>query len=245
MSPDLTTQAVNAALGSNWNEAIKINLEILKEKKDDVEALNRLARAYKESGDYKLAQKTYHKVIILDRYNPIAQKNLKLLDKLPKSYKKQGNNGDASPITNHCQPNMFLEEPGRTRVVSLINLAPASNLLPLCCGDGISLTIKRRTVAITFGTTYLGALPDDLSIKLIKRISGGNRYEGFVKTVGHNSLSVFIREVYRAPRFKNQPTFPGAGGEYYLGKDENSEFGEEGENASDDDSLAEEDLPLN
>lgn len=205
MSSDLTTQAINAALTNNWQEAIKVNSEILKDDPKDVEALNRLARAYKEAGELRQARQTYRKVLTIDRFNPIAAKNLKLLETLPKSFKKQVPNSS-------CQPQMFLEEPGKTKVVNLVNLAPTSVLLPLSSGTQINLFVKRRgVIAVDSNGVYLGALPDDLSARLIKRILGGNRYETFVKTVGKNNLSVFVREVYRAPRFKNQPTFPGGG----------------------------------
>lgn len=208
MSSDLTTQAINAALTNNWQEAIKANLAILSENPKDIEALNRLARAYKEAGQLRQAQKTYRKVLTLDRFNPIAQKNLKLLETLPKSFKKRDTN------FNSCQP-QFLEEPGKTKVVNLVNLAPASIILRVSSGTPVNLLIKRHTLNVVDGEgTYLAVLPDDISAKLIKFIKGGNRYEAFVKTVAKNSLSVFIREVYRAAKFKNQPTFPGGAGGY-------------------------------
>jgi len=216
MSSNLTTQAINAALTNNWQEAIKLNSEILSENPKDVEALNRLARAYKETGKIKLAQQTYRKVLSLDHFNPIAQKNLKLLESLPKSFKKkEGLN------SNSCQPKIFLEEPGKTKVVNLVNLAPARVLLPLSSGNQVFLTIKRRTVAVVDqDDVYLGALPDDISAKLIRFLKGGNRYEVFLKTVAKNSLSVLLREIYRGARFKNQPTFPTTGKYYSLVKPE-------------------------
>ncbi|MBI4999506.1 tetratricopeptide repeat protein [Candidatus Gottesmanbacteria bacterium] len=239
MSPDdLASLAIDAALTNNWQEAIKTNLAILAGNPTDVEALNRLARAHKEAGELQQARQTYRKVLKLDRFNPIAQKNLKLLEALPKSFKKRDSN------FNSCQPQIFLEEPGKTKVVNLVNLAPASALLPLSAGAQTNLLIKRRAVTVVdTNGVYLGALPDDLSAKLIKFIKGGNRYEVFIKTVGKNSLSVFIKEIYRTPRFKNQPTFPGAGGEYYtfikpepVSSEEETEGVEEG--------LAEEELSL-
>lgn len=212
MSSGLTSQAINAALTNNWQEAIKANLAILAENPKDVEALNRLARAYKEAGDVKLAQKTYRKVVKIDRFNPIANKNLKLLEILPKLWQKP-----LPPSNNSCRPQIFLEEPGKTKVVNSVNLAPTSTLLTLSSGNQADLLIKRRTVTIVDANgVYLGALPDDLSAKLIKLMRGGNRYEAFIKTVAKNCLSIFIREAYRAPRFKNQPTFLGAGGEYHT-----------------------------
>lgn len=213
----LTNQAINAALNNNWQEAIRINLKILTENPKDVEALNRLGRTYKETGKVELAQKTYRKVLKIDRFNPIAIKNLKLLETFPKSFKKTPSSNNDS-----YHPQIFLEEPGKTKVVNLINLAPASTLLTLSCGDQANLLIKRRAITvIDSNRIYLGALPDDISAKLINLIKGGNRYEAFIKTVAKKSLSVFIREVYRAPRFKNQPTFPVTSGKsHFFGRSE-------------------------
>lgn len=213
MSSDLATQAVNFALTNNWQEAIKTNLLILKENPKDVEALNRLAHAYKETSQVKLSQKTYRKVLQFDHFNPIAQKNLKLLENSPKYTKKQGQNANSSS----CPPETFLEEPGKTKIVNLVNPASASVLLTISCGNQVNFLVKRRTVVVTdLNGTYLGALPDDLSAKLIRAIKAGNRYEVFIKTVTKNSLSVFTRELFRCPRLKNQPTFPIAGGGLHL-----------------------------
>lgn len=228
MSSDLTTQAIKAALASNWQEAIKTNLGILKEVPEDVEALNRLACAYKKSGDLALSQKTYRRVLTIDSFNPIAQKNLKLLESLPKNFPKHDQTHANNAQGCHCQPQMFLEDPGKTKVVNLVNVAPASTLLPLSSGDQIDLLVKRRSVVACFNSTYLAALPDDLSTKLIKRIAAGNRYEAFIRTVDKKNLAIFIREISRAGKFKNQPTFSGPCG-YYSGVKPQTGFSEEPE----------------
>lgn len=206
MTADLVIQAITAALKSSWTEAVDVNCELLKENPLDIEALNRLAHAYKQAGEIKKAQTTYRKVLKIDRFNPIATKNLWLLDRLPKNIKKlEGFN-----CSSFAQ--MFLEEPGKTKVVSLINLAPLRTILSLSAGTPVNLFIKRRTVTVcTVNGTYLGALPDDLSSKLIRLLKGGNRYEAYVKTVGKNSLTVFLRELFRSSRFKTVPTFPHLG----------------------------------
>ena len=75
-----TTQlAIEAALSFNWEEALKLNSRLIKEKPDDVDALCRLAHAYFELCNYKLAKKYYGLAQKQDPYNPIAQKNLKIL----------------------------------------------------------------------------------------------------------------------------------------------------------------------
>ncbi len=202
MPADLISQAISAALKSSWLEAITANNQLLEENPLDIEALNRLAHAYKQAGEIKKAQTAYRKVLKLDRFNPIATKNLWLLERLPKNLKN----------FSDCPGNFaqkFLEEPGKTKVVNLINLAPLRTILSLSYGSPVNLFIKRRTVTVVSLTgTYLGALPDDLSTKLIRLLKGGNRYEAFVKSVGKNSLTVFLRELFRSSRFKTSPTFP-------------------------------------
>jgi tetratricopeptide (TPR) repeat protein len=80
----LPAAAVAAALSQNWKEAIRINTTILKARKDDVDALSRLAFAYSKTGQLTLARKTYEKVLSYDEYNQIAQKNIKKLANLKK-----------------------------------------------------------------------------------------------------------------------------------------------------------------
>lgn len=203
MIVDLTSKAISAALNSSWQDAILANSELLKENPLDVEALNRLAHAYKQAGEIKKAQTTYRKVLKVDRFNPIATKNLWLLERLPKNLKNLNCNGGGT------FSQMFLEEPGKTKVVALINLAPLRTILSLSYGNKVNLFIKRHTTIVCAPDgTYLGALPDDLSTKLMRLLRGGNRYEAFVKSVGKNCLSIFIRELFRSSRFKTSPTFP-------------------------------------
>ena len=212
---DLIAQALNASTSCLWKEAVKFNLEILKENKEDTEALNRLAHAYKELGQIKESLIAYRKVLKLDRFNPIAQKNLKFLQAMPKNLKK------TNPILNPQNTSeTFLEEPGKTKIVNLINLAPLSVLMGLSCGTQANFIIKRHTVTVVDPNgSYLGALPDDLSAKLMKLINGGNRYEAFIKTVAKKTLTVFVRELFRSSRFKHQPSFPVTGANHLYHED--------------------------
>ena len=82
MSDDLTQQAIQFALSGNWKQAIKINLALLKSNPKDTEIMNRLARAYLQTGQKTLAHRTYAKVLKIDKFNTIALKNLDLLKTL-------------------------------------------------------------------------------------------------------------------------------------------------------------------
>lgn len=202
----LAQLAAQAALYSNWDEAILINERILKANRENVEALNRLARAMVCIGQLPKAQKLYKKVLDIDPYNIIARKNF---DKISKSEPGQVRaNGQKAPIIVSNLSSLFVSEPGKTKVINLLNLAPSNILAVLNFGEQLSLKAKNHSVAVTTcDGIYLGALPDDLAHKLIAFISGGNKYEAYIKAVSPKSLTVFIREVFRSQRFTNQPSF--------------------------------------
>ena len=115
--PDLAQKAIDSALSGNWREAIKVNLLLLKENSKDIETLNRLGRAYLETGQKSKAEETYKKVLRLDKFNSIATKNLVLL----KTSRINRQNKTVSPSS---MP-LFLEEPGVTKTITLIRLGDA------------------------------------------------------------------------------------------------------------------------
>jgi len=205
----LEKQAIKAAIESDWGKAQKLNLAIIKQNPQDLSALNRLARTYAELGKIEQARKTYRKVLSLDRYNPIASKNLERLSGAGKTKK-------VSPKKKRpSASDIFLEEPGKTKVVKLVKLAAPSVLSGLDNADPVHLVSKKRNVGVTNEEgAYLGAIPDDLSRRLIHLMQGGNRYEAFVKAVEKGGLQIFIRETFRSPRFKNLPSFTPSGTPY-------------------------------
>lgn len=206
---DLETLAIEAALRQDWETAIKVNEELLKTTPHDIETLNRLAFALMEKGDLEKAKKHYQKILRLDHFNPIALKNLNKLDNIrPRAFKKRLKTIGSQP-TNLA--NLFLEEIGKTKVTKLKNIAEGHIISQLKSGDEVILSTKRRSVFILDkNKTYLGALPDDLSHRLIQFMKYGNKYQVFVKSVEKNCLTVFIKEVERASRFRNQPSFSNA-----------------------------------
>lgn len=201
----LKTQAIYTALGGDWNTAISLNLELLKENPSDIETLNRLAFAYIVLGKTKDAKNIYQKVLKLDGQNPIALKNLKRL--IGTTDKK---NGDS--LKNRCFVgeinSIFIEETGKTKVIELINVADPKIISHLMIGELLALSIKRLKIFILDQRKqYIGMLPDDIGKRLIKFLKGGNRYQAFVKAVENHRVIIFIKEEARATRFKNQPSF--------------------------------------
>lgn len=190
--------AIQATLKGNWDEAIKLNKSLLDENPKDVEALNRIGLAYTILGKSKSAKSTYQKVLEIDPLNSIALKNL---SKLTSDSSEEG-----ATITINMN-NIFIEETGKTKVVDLINLAQAEVLNTLRTGQSLDLSAKRLKIFISQGKKYIGVLPDDIGKRLIKFLNGGNKYEAFVKSSNHQNVTIFIRELKRANKFKDQPSF--------------------------------------
>lgn len=77
----LQTVAVNYAIQGDWGNAIIANEDMLSLDERDVETLNRLAKAYYESGDVEAAKRTYTLVLEYNELNPIARRALSVIEK--------------------------------------------------------------------------------------------------------------------------------------------------------------------
>jgi tetratricopeptide (TPR) repeat protein len=193
--------AISAALSQNWQEAIRANETILKDDPKNVDALNRLGYAYLKIGKPTKAKATFEKVLKLDPYNRIALNNSK---KIASGKKIQ----DFGCPGNSLSPLIFLEEPGKTKLVECVNPTSAQILSTLSCGQEVYLKPKKHGIDIRDGSgNYIGALPDDLAFKLQRYITGGNAYHACIKRVGKGIVSVFLREVRRGKKFTSQPSF--------------------------------------
>lgn len=195
-----SSQAIQAILQGNWDKAIALILEVLDNNPQDVETLNRLAFAYTAIGNTHKARETYNKVLDIDECNPIA---LKMLKKLGDGVTRK--NGYTPFAINNT---MFLEEVGKTKVITLVNTAPPKVLRTLQIGQPLLLCIKRMKIfVLDEKEQFLGMLPDNISKRLIRFIKGGNKYTTYIKAVENRNAIIFMREEKRASRFKNQPSF--------------------------------------
>lgn len=200
MNEELAQKAVAAALAGDWEEAEKINKQILKNDKSDVDALNRLARAYAEQGNLKKAKETAQKVLKISPFNQIANKSLKKWKSL-----KRGETIVSGPSSAEA----FLEEPGKTKMVSLLHLGASSVLAKLDAGDEVKLTPHKHRVSVTsLDGKYIGRLPDDIAANLRKLIRSGNEYQTLIKSIEPQDVGVFIRETKRSEKLKDVPSFP-------------------------------------
>lgn len=195
----LKNQAIQTALDGDWQSAIDLNKNLIKQDPQDIDALNRLALAYSITGKLKEAKSTYQKVVKIDPLNSIALKNLKRL--------KDKNIKHSSSNSNYRINNKFLEEPGKTKIIELVNIAPAKNIELLRTGQSLDLSIKRLKIFILDHSQYIGVLPDDLAKRLIKFMKAGCVYEAYLKSASPHKVFVFIKELKKMGKYKNQPSF--------------------------------------
>lgn len=198
----LTREAISLAMQGKWKEAISVNQMILDNFPTDVEAYNRLGRAWMELGEYAQAREAYRKALELDPHNKIARKNLERLEML----------GEA-PAPKHrdehrIAPQLFLEETGKSGIVNLINLAPQEVLARMGAGDEVQLRIEGNRLLVADKTgEYLGEVEPTHARRLIRLMEGGNKYAAAIAGLD-GGVRVFIKETYQHPSQIGRLSFP-------------------------------------
>lgn len=200
----LEVKAIDAALKNDWNKAIKINFEIVKASPKNLDALLRLGFAFMQKGEYAQAKITYKKALEIQPNHPIAKEKIQQLNVL---LEKKAKVAKRSKLL--LDPNLFADVPGKTRSVELVNLGQKHILAKLSIGEPVELKIRRRRVEIrTKEGEYIGALPDDLSKRLILLMNAGSKYEAFIKEASLKEIIVFLREISKGRKVARFISFP-------------------------------------
>ena len=202
-------QAIALAMEGRWREAVTVNQGLIESFPSDVDAYNRLGRAYMELGEYALSRDAYDKAIKVDPYNTIAQKNLSRLSRLGEGEVKT----DAEQAK--VEPHQFIEEVAKAGIVNLRRLAPPEVLAKTVTGAKVELKVDGPHLNVENARgEYLGQVEPRHSQRLVKMMAGGNRYAASVVSAAENMVTVIIREVYQDPSLAGQPSFPPRGPEH-------------------------------
>ncbi|MBI3397135.1 tetratricopeptide repeat protein [Candidatus Woesebacteria bacterium] len=172
----------------------------------DIDALNRLARAHAELGNIKEAKKTAEKVLSIDQFNKIAQRCFDKWKEL-----KSGPLNGTRPIS----ASIFLEEPGKTKIISLLHPGAENVLAQIETGDELKfITHAHRVNLLAQGGEYVGRLPDDLAAKIKLLLSRGYNYKIITMSADKKEVKIFIRETFRPKDSSDLASFPGEKLEY-------------------------------
>ncbi len=196
-------EAIALAMEGRWREAVATNKSLLENFPTDVDAYNRLARAYMELGEYSLAREAYERAIDLDPYNTIAQKNLNRLAHLGET--EVSSDGGFGKV----EPQQFVEEVGRAGVVNLYRLVPPATLAKMVAGARVNLKIDGPNLVVeNMRGEYLGQVEPKHGQRLIKLMEGGNKYTAAIISSLGEEVTLIIREIYQDPSQAGRLSFP-------------------------------------
>ena len=187
---------------SRWSDAVEANETILDDFPDDLETYNRLGKALTEVGRIRDAKAAFGRSLELSPHNPIARKNLNRLQQLD----------DTEPVDmiHGCAVgDTFIEEIGKTTVTALVSLAKPKVLLKEAPGRQVQMQLEGGVLkAIGPEGAVLGQIEPRLTVRLVRLMKGGNRYEAAIRSVGEEALMLIVREVYKHPSQSGSMSFP-------------------------------------
>lgn len=204
----LEEMARELAAEGRWAEAIEVNQQLIERTPKDVNAFNRLGKAYFELHRYRSAYEAYSTAAAIDPANVIAQRNLSRIEPL----KAIDEDGDVQPMQYVIRPGIFIEEVGKTYVDDLVNVAGQEVLTELSSGNQLTIQVDGEDVSVVDQTgRYIGQVEPRLAKRLIELLEIGNRYEVYVTSSSGQSVRVIIREAYKHPAMGNRLSFPRQG----------------------------------
>jgi hypothetical protein len=204
----LAEQARHLAAEGKWREAVEANLALIERAPKDVDAHNRLGKAYFELGRYRSAYAAYQMASTLDPANVIAQRNLSRIEPLKNVEAEQ----DAPERIHPLRPGIFIEEVGKTYVDDLVNVADSAVLTELSSGDALQLRTESNDVLVVDHLgRVVGQLEPRIARRMIELLALGNAYEVYVTSSTGQSVRVIIREVQKSAQMGGRLSFPRQG----------------------------------
>ena len=207
----LDREAVDLALKGEWERAAQVNRAILELFADDVEAMNRLAKALIEMGSYEEAGPVLDHLNTVAPYNNIARKNRARLEQMRAQVKT---NDGAVASSRHARkatgaPQLFIGESGKS-ATTLLRQAPRRITPALVSpGDPVLLRLEHHSLNVYADDgQYLGQVDPRLGHRLSRLIEGGNTYEAAVIGVNGEGISVIIHETHRDRSLQHVASFP-------------------------------------
>ena len=207
----LDREAVDLALKGDWERAAQVNRAILELFSDDVEAMNRLAKALIEVGSYEEAGTVLDHLGEVAPYNNIARKNRARLEQMRAQVKT---NDRAVATSRHARraagaPQLFIGESGKSATTVLRQTPRRLSLALISPGDPVSLRLEHHALNVyTDDGKYLGQVDPRLGHRLSRLIEGGNTYEAAVIGVNDEGISVIIHETHRDRSLQHVASFP-------------------------------------
>ena len=215
----MQNEAITYARNGNWEAAIDSSRQLLSSDPNDIETLNRLAKAYFENGELDNAEQTYQRVLEISEHNPIARRMVGLISRTRSAPAK---------TREFVDMRMFAIETGKSTLTSLhIDTDAEISLVP-----GEKLTLRANTQPVHYdgqkkpvptsgdneisaksylddaialdiydcNDVNLGRLEPRLAARLIRFMKLGNEYTAAVLSLNEkrDQIQIVIRESHRS-----------------------------------------------
>ncbi|MFW5703482.1 MAG: tetratricopeptide repeat protein [Patescibacteria group bacterium] len=201
----LEQQAIEAAISNDWDSAINLNQQILEQDEGNLGAYLRLGFAYLQSSKISEAGQAYRSALKLHPKHPIASENLERIKILEQKKVKTPTEKERKTL----DPNLFLDVPGKTKTVQLVNLGQKIHLAELSIGQEVELKQKKRKIEVrSLSGNYLGALPDDISKRILFFLEAESTYRTFIKEASLSRILIFIKEIMKGSTVSDYVSFP-------------------------------------
>ncbi len=200
----LVERAIELAMRNAWEEAADTNRRLVHQFDADVEAWNRLGKAYSELGRIQDARNAYAKALDIEPTNIIAQRNANRLGLIRSAVTTVSRDHHDS-----VDARFFIEETGKTVARSIFTSVPPETLAKISAGARLTLIPREDLLVVaTASGDELGALDGKLSGRLTELLAGGNQYAAAVVRIEGRYVRVMIRETYQSPQLTGRVSFP-------------------------------------
>ena len=231
-----TDAAVACALAQDWRKAVEANRAVLRIVPNNIEALNRLAKALLELGELAEARDAVDGALQLDSTNTIARRNRDRLERTEATApvsgqkKRTRKSGRATVVKEagttydsqatvadpgSSAPNVFsahllMSEEGKSTIATLIDATDRTAVGHLSSGETLTLSREgNRLLVHSSRGEPVGRVHPRLAQRIFSLMDAGNRYEAaFLRDHPAEGVQVIIGEVYQDPSQEGRPSFP-------------------------------------
>jgi hypothetical protein len=200
----LIERSIELAMQNSWEEAAHANRRLVEQFEPDVEAWNRLGKAYAELGRIADAREAYNHALTIEPANAIAQRNATRLNLIKGSVIQVSRDRHDA-----VDARFFIEETGKTIARSIFTSVPPEVLAKVSAGEPLRLEPREDLIVVkTTSGQELGLLDGKLSARLVELLAGGNQYAAAAVRIEGRYIRVMIRETYQAPQLTGRVSFP-------------------------------------
>lgn len=179
-------KAIDAALNNNWEDALKLNSQILNSHPNNIGAKIRLGKAQIQTKKFKDAINTFNEVLKIDPINKIAVKNLQVAK-------------DKKITQANIKADKLIIEPGMTTELVI----KVSKNIPFEMGQNLDLILNKSKVELNYKSKLFSTLDNpEIEKILVNALKNGVKIECSVIKIKDKNITLLLSS--DTPIFKSE-----------------------------------------